>query len=276
MSTESSTSDMTTVGYDRTTANVTQISSSVNTPLAVVYLLLSMLVMITNGIIVFVLTKIRHLHLPTLLILNFMACCDFLMGLHFFIFAMPSAFLDSFAYSDSCIGMVAMLFIILAGQNALNIAIAVVDRYIAVNKPLAYVRIVTSKKLYVVFVVSVVISLCRMAVIAFPDRDYYYNPIVAVCVTDFNTLPAVIASISPFILLCALMVLSVGMFRKLRRGRLIFPEGGLRQGVKFPHMVTLRMMVMAVVSTVPPRQLPDIQRQKQLGPVELSTQRAVR
>ncbi len=104
--------------------------------------------------------------------MNFMACCDFLMGLYFFMFAMPSAFLDSFAYSDSCIEMVAMMFIVLAGQNALNIAIAVVDRYIAVNKPLAYVHVVTNKRLYVVFVVSVVISLCRMALIAFPDRDY--------------------------------------------------------------------------------------------------------
>ncbi len=65
--------------------------------------------------------------------------------------------------------------------------LSVLDRYICICWPLRYDQIVTSRRLVVAWVVTVALNVMRTCFIVFPDMDFYYNAIIAICVSDFNT-----------------------------------------------------------------------------------------
>ncbi|XP_071118290.1 histamine H2 receptor-like [Haliotis cracherodii] len=213
------------------------IDATYNATVPAFYLVLSLLVMSANGIVVAVVVKTRHLHLPTLWMITWMAACDFCMGAHIFIFSVPSAFLGRFAYQQALIGFSSCCLTFLVGQSVLNVAMVVVDRYIAVFWPLRYIHIVTMKRLMMAIAITLVLSVTRMILSALLDNDFYYNINIAVCIADFDSVEAVAASVGiPLLTLVVILfcftriLLHVQQRRKdvTPTGRLLRPEGFMK------------------------------------------------
>lgn len=92
-------------------------------PLAIIYLIVSLLVMSANGVVVLVVAKTEELHLPTLWTVTWMAVFDFFMGLYILIFVVPSAFLNRFAYSSAMVNVASCLLTFILGQTVFNVAL---------------------------------------------------------------------------------------------------------------------------------------------------------
>ncbi|XP_046566202.1 olfactory receptor 4D1-like [Haliotis rubra] len=211
--------------------------------LGVIYLLVSVCVIISNGATVLVIVLSKQLHMPTLWLTTFRAVCDLCFGVYFLTFVVPSAFLNRFAYSEGIIGVATGISTLLTGQTIFNIALAVIDRYIAISRPLAYTRLVTTKVFFLATGTTVLLSVGRFCMIMFPDMDFYYNRHLCVCLVDFDTTSAVVASVGIPLLTLAIIVISSCMIAvELKRGKRRVQSVGTdnqENVVKFPLMVTL-------------------------------------
>ena len=119
-----------------------------------VYLVTSVLVIVTNIIVVIVVSLSRDLHLPTLWNIAFMAACDSFVGLHFLVFAVPSAFLNRFVFSGRFLRVAVYSLALMYCQNCLNVTLASVDRYISVCWPLRYAHLMTSRRFLKAIIIS--------------------------------------------------------------------------------------------------------------------------
>ncbi|XP_046566204.1 olfactory receptor 4D1-like [Haliotis rubra] len=211
--------------------------------LGVIYLLVSVCVIITNGATVLVIVLSKQLHMPTLWLITFRAVCDFFFGAYYLAFVVPSAFLNHFAYSERLIGVASSISTLLTGQTIFNIALAVIDRYIAISRPLAYTRLITTKVFCLAIGTTVLLSVGRFCMIVFPDMDFYYNADLCVCLVDFDTTSTVVASVGiPLLTLAIILICSCMIAVELKRGkRRVQPVGTDDQEnvAKFPLMVTL-------------------------------------
>ncbi|XP_067676220.1 histamine H2 receptor-like [Haliotis asinina] len=229
------------------TENVTDVSKADTFILGVIYLLVSVCVVISNGVTVLVIVLSKQLHMPTLWLITFRAGCDFCFGAYYLGFVVPSAFLNRFAYTDRLIGVASSISTLLTGQIIFNIALAVIDRYIAISRPLTYTRLVTTKVFFLAIGTTVLLSVGRFGMIAFPDMDFYYNADLCVCVVDFDTTLTVVASVGvPLLTLVIIVITSCMIAVELKRGmRRVHPVGTDDQEnfAKFPLIVTLAACV---------------------------------
>ncbi|XP_046566201.1 beta-2 adrenergic receptor-like [Haliotis rubra] len=211
--------------------------------LGVTYLLVSVCVIISNGATVLVIVLSKQLHMPTLWLITFRAVCDLSFGVYFLTFVVPSAFLNRFAYSEGMMGLATGISCLLTGQTIFNIALAVIDRYIAISRPLAYTRLITTKVFCLAIGTTVLLSVGRFCMIMFPDMDFYYSPYICLCLVDFDTTSAVVVSVGIPLLTLAIIVISSCMIAvELKRGKRRVQSVGTddqENVVKFPLMVTL-------------------------------------
>ncbi|XP_071115600.1 trace amine-associated receptor 4-like [Haliotis cracherodii] len=195
--------------------------------LSVIYLIVSLLVMSANGVVVFVFAKTKELHMPTLWTITWMAVFDFFMGLYILVFVVPSAFLNRFAYSDTIVGLASCLLTLIIGQTVFNVALTVMERCIAVCWPLRYIHIVTTKRVIIAVIISMFLSLIRLVLITVPDGDFYFREDAALCVVDFNTAGAVLASVGfPMVSLALIVICFMMIFIKTRSLKMqVHPNG---------------------------------------------------
>ncbi|XP_067676219.1 histamine H2 receptor-like [Haliotis asinina] len=211
--------------------------------LGVTYLLVSVCVVISNGVTVLVIVLSKQLHMPTLWLITFRAVCDLSFGVYFLTFAVPSAFLNRFAYSDGMMGVATAISSWLTGQIIFNIALAVIDRYIAISRPLTYTRLVTTKVFFFAIGTAVLLSVGRFCLIVFPDMDFYYSPYICLCLVDFDTTPTMVAAVGiPLLTLAIIVITSCMIAVELKRGMQHIQSAGTddhENVLKFPLMVTL-------------------------------------
>ncbi|XP_048240191.1 probable G-protein coupled receptor 21 [Haliotis rufescens] len=225
------------------TDNITDVAKGDNVILGVIYLLVSVAVMTTNGAIVLVIGLSKQLHMPTLWLITYRAVCDFCLGVYCLTFVVPSAFLNHFAYSEHLIGVASSIATLLTGQTIFNIALAVIDRYIAISRPLAYTRLVTTKVFFLAIGTTVLLSVGRFLMIVFPDMDFYYNSNLHMCLVDFDTTSTVVASVGiPLLTLAIIVICSCMISAELKCGKRRVHSVGTdvqENTAKFPLMVTL-------------------------------------
>ncbi|XP_046375862.2 trace amine-associated receptor 1-like [Haliotis rufescens] len=217
-------------------------SSEDTTVLGWTYLVVGILVISANSVVVFVVVRTRELHMPTLWVIAFMGVCDFFMGCLVLVFYMPSAFSRRFVYSDVMKNVSFCIHMFLLGQTTFNIALAELDRYIAIEWPLKYMNIVTTKRFMAAVVLTVILGVCRIGLITSTGIDTEYDPHLAMSLPAFTNSISGIGSRMAGVLVLPLSTFGVIVFCFLK----IVSNVNLRRRLKISLMALLPACVFCV------------------------------